>query len=173
MDTNQNQNTGFTPLPDENQGAANSKQQTAVVSQAGGIPFAATGKRTIAITREDVEKFSIPEKLITKNPVLVDLILKTESMKDEERKYWFQLLPIMTIEQIEKLQKILQNERDQLAALDNKYDSEVKKLNDKHLLEWKEHEARAEREKRETAERAAEEKENQKQEDVLNQIDSL
>lgn len=59
------------------------------------------------------------------------LIDKTESMKDEEREYWRQLLPIMTDEQVAKLVHILSNERVQLSDLDDKYNAEVSKLGSK------------------------------------------
>lgn len=157
--------SGFAPLPDE------SAQQTG--SQSTGTPLADTGKRTIAVSKEDLEKFGIAEKFVKENPALVDLILKTESMKDKERKYWFQLLPIMTTEQVQKLQGILQNERDQLATLDAKYETEIKKLNDKHLLEWKEHEAKEKREKLESAEKESETKEKNAEQDILDQLEDL
>jgi hypothetical protein len=68
-------------------------------------------------------------------------------MTQEERDYWYQILPIMTEEQIEKLRGILVHEKDQLAKLDQEYEQELSKLNEKHLLEWKEHETREKREK--------------------------
>ena len=116
--SDQTQNSQFTPLPDEQS------------AQSAGQPLAKIAAQQIAIKKEDIEKFGIAEEFVKQNPALVDLILKTESMKDEERKYWFQLLPIMSNEQIGKLQNILQNERDQLAELDQKYEAEVAKLNE-------------------------------------------
>ncbi len=157
-------NSSFTPLPDEGNAEA-----TPPASQ----PLADTGVKTIAISREDMEKFGISEELAKTKAALVDLILKTESMQDEERKYWFQLLPVMTDEQTTKLQGILQNERDQLAALDAKYENEIKNLNEKHLLEWQEHEAREKRKKRETLESEAEVAEKTAEKNILGEIDNL
>lgn len=70
----------------------------------------------------------VPEELRKKHGVLIELILGSESMNDEERQYWINILPVMTPEQIENLRQILQNERDQLAAIDAKYSKEMEKL---------------------------------------------
>lgn len=151
--------TAFTPLPDESAGT--------------GVPLAKIATKQIAITREDIEKFSIPLQLVNENPVLVDLILKTESMKDDERKYWFQLQPIMTEEQIVKLQNILQNERDQLAELDSKYQAEVSKLNDKQAMQLQAEKARKTREEIAEKEKAADVEEKKSEEDILGQLKNL
>ena len=115
----------------------------------------------------------IPAEVAQKYPNLEALILKTESMTQEERDYWFQILPIMTDEQIQKLLGILVHEEEQLAKLDDQYESELSKLNDKHLLEWKEEEAREQREAREKAEQAAEAEEQAAEADLLGQLDQL
>ncbi|MFH0776428.1 MAG: hypothetical protein V1936_02345 [Patescibacteria group bacterium] len=155
--TDQTTTTAFTPLPDE--------------SKSGGTPLAQIATKQVAITREDMEKFGISEELAKSNPVLVDLILKTESMKDEERKYWFQLLPAMTEEQVAKLQNILQNERDQLTELDKKYASEIDKLNAQP--KWDPTKFKAKRQKVEEAEKEAQQVEQADEKNILNQLDNL
>ena len=166
--SDQNQNSGFAPLPDE----AHSSSSEQTNSQSGGIPLAKIQTKQIAISREDLEKFGIEEDFVKKNPALVDLVLKTESMKDEERKYWFQLLPIMNEEQIKKLQNILQNEKDQLAELDQKYESEVTKLNEKQS-NWNPQEFVEKRKQIEENEKANEANEKDTEEDILKQLNDL
>lgn len=156
--TDQTQNAGFAPLPDE--------------SSSGKIPFAQIATQQIAITRADLEKFGIDENLARENPALIDLILKTESMKDEERKYWFQLLPVMSEEQVSKLQNILQNERDQLTELDAKYATEVERLNT-NAPSWDPAKFRAKREAVAEAEKAEDAKEKDSEADILNQLNNL
>lgn len=116
-------------------------------------------------------KFKIPEDIKKKYPELVTLILGTESMNDDERQYWFQIMPIMTEEQTKKLHSILQNEKEQLAKLDEQYEEELKKLNDKHLLELKEKEFKKERTERFQKEKAAEEEEKDLEEELLKKLD--
>jgi len=152
---------GFTPLPNEKSPSTSS-----------GQPLAKVATQQVSISRADIEKFGIDEEYAKKNPVLIDLILKTESMKDEERKYWFQLLPIMSDEQVKKLEGILQNEKDQLAELDKKYEKEITKLNEKQSG-WSAEAATEKRKKVEAEEAVDQEKEKGEEEDILNQLENL
>jgi hypothetical protein len=63
----------------------------------------------------------IPEEVKTKFPELVKMVLASESMDDEERNYWFSVLPIMTDSQIKELRDILETEKKKLAEIDAKY----------------------------------------------------
>ena len=147
-----------TTLPDEN--------------ASRGTPFAKVATAQIAIARADLEKFGIDENFAKTNPALVDLILKTESMKDEERKYWFQLLPTMSAEQIKKLQNILQNERDQLTELDTKYAHEIAEL-DKNAASWSPENARKKRVAVAAAEKKNESAEKNAEADILSQLENM
>jgi hypothetical protein len=66
-------------------------------------------------------KLNIPESVKTKYPNLVNLILETKSMDDDERQYWFNILPIMKEEQVEKLRNILKTEKNKIAQIDSQY----------------------------------------------------
>lgn len=92
------------------------------------------------ISYKDFKKFKLTmafvETMQKKSRCLIDLILHTESMDDEERKYWFDLLPSMTDEQIEKLYEILRVEKIKLQKLEEKYAIEISLLNNKHLLNY-------------------------------------
>jgi hypothetical protein len=94
-------------------------------------------------------------------------------MNDEERQYWFQIMPIMTDEQIGKLREILVNEKNQLASIDREYEQEVKRINEKHVLEWKEFEAKEKREKLHAKESAAEKGEKEEEEALLKKLQGL
>jgi hypothetical protein len=83
-------------------------------------------------------KFQVADEVQAKYPHLVTLIKGTESMDDNEKQYWFDVLPTMTDEQVDRLFAILQNEKDKLDELEKKYQEEIKKLNEKHLAEWQE-----------------------------------
>lgn len=117
-------------------------------------------------------KSRIPAAVAQKYPDLEKLIVETESMTDEERDYWFQILPIMTDEQIQKLVGILIHEKEQLAKLDEEYESELAKLNEKHLLEWKDQETKEKREKLKSAESSAEAEEKAAEAALLAQLDN-
>ena len=119
------------------------------------------------------EKFEIPDTVKQQHPDLIPLILQTESMNDDERQYWFQILPIMTDEQVGKLREILMNEKNQLASLDKEYEQELKRINNKHVSEWKEFEAKEKRQKLQSAESATQKSEQQQEEDLLKKLQGL
>lgn len=123
--------------------------------------------------KEVEAKYVIPRLVREKYPQLIQLIKETESMNDEEREYWFQILPIMTEEQIKKFVGILDNEKQQLQKLDTEYESEISKLNDKHNVEWDAFEAKKKRDEIKQQEKVAEAAENKTEENLLNQLSSL
>ena len=88
-----------------------------------------------------------------KFPDLIDLIKQTESMNDEEREYWFQILPIMTEDQIRKFRDIL--------------------VNEKHLIEWKEFETKEKRKALTSAEQAAQQNEQAEEEALLKRLSQI
>ncbi len=119
------------------------------------------------------EKYAIPAMVKEKFPDLIQLIKETESMNDEERDYWFQILPIMTEEQIRKFRDILVNEKEQLTHLDQEYETELTKLNEKHMIEWKEFETKEKRKTLTTAESASKEKEKADEEELLKRLSQV
>ncbi|MFA6521730.1 MAG: hypothetical protein WCT53_05085 [Candidatus Gracilibacteria bacterium] len=151
-------------------------QTPAPAAVAGAAQPAAAGAQTGAATTQDqsvFDKFDIPQAVRDQHPDLIPMILQTESMNDDERQYWFQILPIMTDDQILKLREILANEKQQLQKLDKEYDGELKKINDKHVSEWKEFEAKEKRQKLKAAESASSQAEKQTEEELLKKLQEL
>jgi len=118
-------------------------------------------------------KYVIPRLVREKYFELIELIKETESMNDEEREYWFQIMPIMTEDQLRKFLNILQNERKQLKKLDTEYQSEIDKLNDKHQVEWNAFEAKEKREQLKKQEAQHESEEKAKESVLLGKLDEL
>lgn len=143
-------------------------------SQKGGTPSSgATGGAKPGDDQSLFSKFDIPETVKKQYPDLIPLILETESMNDDERQYWFQILPIMTDEQVGKLREILVNEKKQLQQLDKEYEQEIKRINTKHVAEWKEFEVKEKRKKLRKAESKSEKEETKKQEELLKKLQEL
>lgn len=115
----------------------------------------------------------IPEELKRKYGPLIELITASESMNDEERQYWINILPVMTIEQIGNLRQILQNEKDQLTAIDAKYAGEKGKQDSSTSIEEMEQKIRKRKAVREGSEGAAESEEKKQEEGILKAIDEL
>jgi hypothetical protein len=136
---------------------------------------AAQGAQTTtgqAATAAPVE-YNVPDVVMQKYPDLVALIKKTESMSKDERNYWFQILPIMTDDQVARLRKILDDEASQLTKLDSEYQTELAKLNEKHLKEWDDFERTQKRDELKKVESASSAEEAKHQEDLLKQLGNL
>lgn len=112
----------------------------------------------------------ISEDLKKKFPELIELILGSESMNDEERQYWVNILPVMTPEQVQNLKDILTNEKQQLAAIDRKYAKEIERIGESQLLQKVDDERRTRREQRSKTEQDARQKEEAHAADILGKI---
>ena len=109
--------------------------------------------------------FNVSDDIQAKYPELIKLILATESMDDDERQYWFDIMPSMTEAQIDRLFEILDTERKKLADLEVKYQKEIKALNEKHLIEWQEFQMKDSKKK--LAKAQEEDKKNEKNPDDI------
>lgn len=92
----------------------------------------------MAELKKDNKTFKVSDEVLAKYDELVKMILATESMDDDERQYWFDIMPSMTDVQVDRLYNILDTERKKLQELEVKYQEEIKDLNEKHLIEWQE-----------------------------------
>ncbi|TSC57284.1 MAG: hypothetical protein Greene041662_999 [Candidatus Peregrinibacteria bacterium Greene0416_62] len=114
----------------------------------------------------------IPPETQQKFGEIIALIQASESMNDEERQYWINILPIMTPEQVQNLRQILDNEKTQLAAIDQKYSKEISSLGQEELIRRADEERRSRRQKLASAERQSEETEDTQAEDLLKKIET-
>ena len=81
--------------------------------------------------------FDIPEEFLDVDTELIILILQSKALEtDEDKQNWFNLLPLMTDEQISKFKDILVKERTKLNEIEQKYIEKRKKLRQKQLLRW-------------------------------------
>lgn len=115
---------------------------------------------------------TIPADVAAKFSELVGLIQKSESMNDEERQYWINILPIMTPEQIKSLRDILDNEKKQLQAIDEKYSKEMQKIGQNEQIQKTATDRKAKRENRQSEEASHKAEEDQRAEEILQAIES-
>lgn len=116
---------------------------------------------------------TIPPEVAQKFPELIELIKGSESMNDEERQYWINILPIMTPEQLQNLKDILVNERQQLAAIDAKYQTEIDKLGMAEAAKKMDEERRKKRTERVSSEATHKTEEEKAAEALLQQMNDL
>ena len=82
-------------------------------------------------------KFDIPEEFLEIDVELIILILQSKALEtDDEKQNWFNLLPLMTEEQIYKFKDILVKERTKLNEIEQKYAEKRKEIRQKQLLRW-------------------------------------
>lgn len=112
----------------------------------------------------------IPTELRQTFPDIVDLVMQSESMNNDERQYWFDILPVMSPEQIQQLRDILVNEKNQLAAIDAKYGEEIKKVHT-DTTEQTDEERRRKHQELLSKEMAARTEETNAAEDILKQME--
>ncbi len=175
-------------MPDANQtnqGVANTQQSAA--NSTGATIVADTGsgatsddnaivdpKKSPEQYIKDIEnQYIVPSLVRNKFPDLVKLIYETESMNEEEREYWLQIMPIMSEEQIKKFRDILVNEKEQLARLDSEYKSEMSKLNRGSGPPIDEAKLKAKMETIKKAEEEEKSTEEAEEENLLNQLENL
>ena len=82
-------------------------------------------------------QLNIPDDFLDREPDLTILILKSRSLaKNEEKQNWFNLIPMMNQEQIEKLRDILTRERDKIAEIEAKYEQKKQEIRAKYQVRF-------------------------------------
>lgn len=75
----------------------------------------------------EIKKFSIRDEDKSNHPELVYLIMNSRSLaSDEEKQNWFNLMPMMNNEQLDKLYDILERETIKINAIELKYEEKRK-----------------------------------------------
>lgn len=132
-----------------------------------------TNQSGTVVLKGKTRDFTVKIEITQKYPELMQLILNTESMTDEEREYWFQILPVMNDEQVQRLFNILDNEKKQLDKLDQKYNKEIKKVEQEEAIKYQEEESIKKREERQQNEQASEAQEKTKEEELLASLEDI
>lgn len=122
--------------------------------------------------KEASAKYIVPALVREKFPDLIKLIYETESMNEEEREYWLQIMPIMSEEQIVKFRDILVNEKEQLSKLDKEYDQEMQRIKKAPAPELNETERKEQLAQIKTDETANEQKEKGEEESLLQKLNN-
>ena len=121
--------------------------------------------------REKAEKFTIPDEFLTSMPDIIILVLNSKSMDNpEEKQSWFNLLPMMNKDQIDKLKDILTREKQKLNEIEQKYEQKKDELNTKYTQKWEDMVYTKKMEEIKEKEAQHEEIENKQADDLLTQI---
>lgn len=115
----------------------------------------------------------VPADVRAKFADLIDMILSSESMNDDERRYWIDILPVMNDDQVSKLRDILVRERDQLAAIDAKYSTDMTRLADAKAIQAIGEKRKQRNDERSSSEAQMREAEEQAADKLLNDMNAL
>lgn len=187
MPDNQQTTQGTSATP-ATAGAVTAATQTATAGMAAAGATAATTKAAVTSSDgvvvdknksqeqyiKDAEaKYIIPALVREKFPDLIKLIYETESMNEEEREYWLQIMPIMSEDQIVKFRDILVNEKQQLSKLDTEYQDEMKRINNKTPAEIDEVKMKEKLQEIRSAEKTSKEGEKSEEDKLLEQLKNV
>ncbi len=121
--------------------------------------------------REKAEAFTIPDEFLTSMPDLITLVLNSKSMDNpEEKQSWFNLLPMMNKEQVDKLRDILTREKQKLSEIEQKYEQKKDELKSKYTKKREDMAYTKKMEDIKQKEAQHEQIENQEAENLLTQI---
>jgi len=121
--------------------------------------------------REKAEKFIIPDEFLTTMSDLIILVLNSKSMDNpEEKQSWFNLLPMMNKDQIDKLRDILTREKQKLSEIEQKYEQKKDELKNKYTQKREDMVYAKRMEEIKQQEAKHEEVEDKQAEDLLTQI---
>lgn len=118
--------------------------------------------------------FQVPEKFLSAYSDIVEMLLLSESMNDDERQYWFSLAEVMNEDQTLKLRGILTREREKLAEIEKKYGPKQPTLTDAEIVERNAEMQRKRSEQQAAlAAREAEHEKTEDEESILSELDNL
>lgn len=84
--------------------------------------------------KDKINEFNIPDITNKSFSLLVDLLVCSESLDEDEKKYWLNNLPELNTNQIDKLLRILLKEREKMDELPLKYRNQIKEINKKYSI---------------------------------------
>jgi len=115
--------------------------------------------------------FNIPDAFLEKESDLVALVLKSKSLaKKEEKQSWFNLVPMMNQDQVEKLRDILTREKNKIAEIEAKYEKKKEEIKEKYQSRFDAVEYNKKMEKMKDKEEDIREKEVEEAENLLENL---
>ena len=85
---------------------------------------------------KDLKKYSISEHYLSEYPEIIFLVMTSKSLADQKDKQsWFNLMPIMNDEQMDKLYDILTRERLKINSIEKKYERKKQEIVEKYRVQ--------------------------------------
>ena len=116
---------------------------------------------------------NIPDETREQFSALTEMIIGSQSMNDEERQYWIDVLPIMTEDQTDNLRGILDNEKGQTEEADKEYEKDIEKEVKKASIDFDEFRYKEKKRIRQEAEHMFEKEEHEHEASLLEEISNM
>lgn len=117
------------------------------------------------------QEFTISDAFLESSADLIVLVLNSKSIDNkEEKQSWFNLLPLMTKEQVSKLADILTREKQKLEEIEKKYEQKKNDIKDQYVKKREETGYKTKMVQIQQKEEAHQEKETQEADTLLTQI---
>ncbi len=115
--------------------------------------------------------YKIPVKYLEEDIALVVLVLESKSLEQpEEKQNWFDLMEMMSPDQVEKLRDILTREKQKIAEIEEKYENKKKEIKAKYQSKFDMYTANARMQKIRATEQAQRDQELEDADDLLNDL---
>lgn len=86
---------------------------------------------------EIAQQYTIPDTFLEGSSDLIILVLYSKSIDTlEEKQSWFNLLPLMTADQIAKFRDILTREKQKLQEIEQKYEQKKSDIKAQYAQKW-------------------------------------
>jgi len=120
---------------------------------------------------ETAKNYTISDNFIETMPDVIVLVLNSKSLDtQQEKQSWFDLLPLMTQEQVDKLRDILVREKQKLEEIEKKYEEKKWAVINKFVEKFDENNYQNKILQLQQEEAVHEEKEDKEAEALLNNI---
>lgn len=116
---------------------------------------------------------NIPDETQEQFSELTEMIIGSQSMNNEERQYWIDVLPIMTEEQTDNLRGILDNEKEQTEEVDKEYEEDIENEVKKASIDFDEFRYKEKKRIRQEAEHMFEKEEHKHEAELLEEISKM
>ncbi len=116
---------------------------------------------------------NVSEEAQKKYPDLIELIRKSQSMTNEERQYWVDVLLIMSVDQIQNLRNILENEKKQIEEANRALETGISEEESKVKIQFDEIRYKEKKQQIKEAEKEAETEEAKKEAALLQEIQKM
>lgn len=90
----------------------------------------------MAVVSHNWKDYNVDDNFLASFKELVDLILVSSSIKENQKQFWFDIVISMPETELDKLFDVLTREKKEIERIHANYKTAVKDLHKQHLIAW-------------------------------------